>query len=105
MTDYRKLPEILADHFAGERTWTWSATITEDDFAPDWRTRALRAEGALRHAKKVIQSYELDIRMLPEYLADNPTGQGFCQGDVYTEAMSDIDYWGQHAVNESAKAT
>lgn len=61
-----------------------------------------RLTAELRYAKKIIESYELDIRMLPDYLKRNPTGHGFCQGSIYREWEQDMAYWGERAANEAA---
>lgn len=47
----------------------------------------------LRTALKIIGSYELDCRHIEEYVTPENMGRGFCQGDIYVEAVADIFYW------------
>jgi hypothetical protein len=49
---------------------------------------------ALKHgldfAIRIIGSYERDARHIGDYLKNSPNGDGFCQGEVYREAVADI---------------
>ena len=47
----------------------------------------------LRHALKVIGSYELDCRSIEDYVTPENMGRGFCQGEVYQKAVADVFYW------------
>lgn len=40
---------------------------------------------ALEHAIKIIESYQLDIRI------DGYANKGFCQGIIYKKALQDIE--------------
>jgi hypothetical protein len=47
----------------------------------------------LKHALEIIGSYELDCRSIDTYVTPENMGRGFCQGDVYQEAVKDVFYW------------
>jgi hypothetical protein len=64
-------------------------------------TEEARLAAELRYAKKIIGAYELEIRLLPDYLQRNPTGQGFCQGSIVREWKQDMAYWGERAAREA----
>ena len=48
------------------------------------------SERALTYAKRIIESYELDLRHSHERVGVDLVAQGFCQGTVYREALSTI---------------
>lgn len=45
---------------------------------------------ALEYAIRVIENYQMDIQGLKKYLDEGNNIEGFCQGSVYGEAISDI---------------
>ena len=45
---------------------------------------------ALDYAKKIIQSYEADVRA-GAWTGVNLEAVGFCQGDIYKDALATID--------------
>jgi hypothetical protein len=47
----------------------------------------------LRKALQIIGSYELDCRSIEDYVTAENMGRGFCQGEVYREAVADVFYW------------
>ena len=48
-------------------------------------------ETALKYAISIIENYKLDLMNSKEMLGIDLVKKGFCQGDVYKEALKDIE--------------
>ena len=46
--------------------------------------------GALEHANGVMESYQMDIRNPPDFVAYDLVSAGFCQGTIYLNAPQRI---------------
>lgn len=46
---------------------------------------------AIEYAKRIIESYQLDLRHSHEFAGVDLVEKGFCQGVVYRDAIATID--------------
>ena len=70
--------------------------VSYDDFLLDKYgelpddSRALKR--GLRKALAIIGAYEVECRNIESYVTPENMGQGFCQGEVFREAIADV-FW------------